>query len=81
MHSMTIAPPAAGVRRGTLGAVAALVLAALPLQAPTGSRSLLEVVVQGAGSALSAAEAVTSSGGAVDEALPIVDGVSARVPA
>lgn len=81
MYSTTTPPATTAALRGTLAAVALLVAAALPLPAPSGSRSMLEVVVQGAGSALSAAEAVTSSGGAVDEALPIVDGVSARIPA
>ncbi|HYP22875.1 MAG TPA: S8 family peptidase [Actinomycetota bacterium] len=81
MHSKTMPPPTASVRRGTLAGALLLLVATLPVSGPAGSRSMLEVVVQGAGSALFAAEAVTSSGGAVDAVLPIVDGVSARIPA
>lgn len=80
MHSTTMPPPTA-VRRGTLAAVTLLMIAALPVPGPHGARSMLEVVVQGAGSALGASEAVTSSGGTVERVLPIVDGVSASVPA
>lgn len=81
MHSTTMPPPTANVRRGTLAAVALLLLAALPVSGPQGAQSMLEVVVRGAGSALAASDAVTSSGGSVDRVLPIVDGVSATVPA
>ncbi|MDQ3952451.1 MAG: S8 family peptidase [Actinomycetota bacterium] len=83
MHPMTMPPPAgSAARRLPLLAVALLCLATLP--APGGAppaASMLEVVVQGTAGALSAARAVVSGGGTVEDVLPIVDGVSARVPA
>lgn len=80
MHSMTMPPPTASVRRGTLLALALLLLAALPAPGRPEPASLLEVIVSGVDSG-AASSAVRSSGGTVDEVLPIVDGVSAKVPA
>ena len=70
--------------RSLLAAAVALLLVA-PL-APAGSSgaaggSMVELIVQGVSGATSAAEAVTRLGGRVDTFLPIVDGVSARLPA
>lgn len=78
MYAMTMPPHLLPIRRFVLAAVALLCAAAV---VPAGGRpvSFVDVVVQGS-SASAAADAVTSAGGAVAEALPIVDGVSARVP-
>ena len=81
MHTMTMPAPSPGIRRGARVALALLLLAALPAPSPSGAASMLEVVVQGVDSAISASRAVTSWGGTVVERLPIVDGVSAKVPA
>jgi serine protease AprX len=81
MQTMTMPPPTASVRRGAVGLLALLLVAALPAPGRVDGTSMLEVVVQGVGSALDAGRAVSSSGGTVDRVLPIVDGVSARVPA
>ncbi|HEV2756096.1 MAG TPA: S8 family peptidase [Actinomycetota bacterium] len=71
-------------RRLVAAAVAALV--ALPLTtsasgtSPAVSQRLADVVVQGAESVAAAARAVVAAGGEIAGFLPIVDGVSARVP-
>lgn len=81
MQTMTMPPATVRVRRGAIGLLAFLLVASLPAPGRVDGASMLEVVVQGAGSALDAGRAVSSSGGTVDRVLPIVDGVSARVPA
>ncbi|MDQ3956719.1 MAG: S8 family peptidase [Actinomycetota bacterium] len=83
MYSMIMPPPARRRVRLLVAAALAATLAA-PVapgtSAATSSTSMLEMIVQGAASAVSAGNAVTSVGGEVDRVLPIVDGVAARVP-
>jgi serine protease AprX len=72
-------------RRLAVAGAVALLLAPLPAGtsgAPVSSASqrLVEVVVQGAESAADAARAVAAVGGEIAGFLPVVDGVSARVP-
>ena len=81
MHTMTMPPHRSVSRRVTLLALALGCLAALPATSATTPVAMLDVVVQGGEDALGAARAVLSHGGTVEEPLPIVDGVSARVPA
>ncbi|HEX2057799.1 MAG TPA: S8 family peptidase [Actinomycetota bacterium] len=78
---MTMPLPNRSVHRAALVALAVALLAALPAPAAGTRTTLLAVVVQGAEDALGAARAVSSAGGTVERSLPIVDGVSARVPA
>jgi serine protease AprX len=83
MHTMPLAVARLSRRSAAALALAALLsFAALPLPGAgtQPSTSVLEVIVQGAGSAVSAAKAVVSSGGTVEQVLPIVDGVSAEIP-
>ncbi|MFN2589033.1 MAG: S8 family serine peptidase [Actinomycetota bacterium] len=76
--------PLGGSRRLAAAGLAALVSAPLaaspPGAAPPVAGDLADVVVQGVRSAADAARAVVAAGGEVVELLPIVDGVSARVP-
>ncbi|HEX2295911.1 MAG TPA: S8 family peptidase [Actinomycetota bacterium] len=84
MHTTTMSPPTASVAPGVLVSLALLWLVAASAAGPGGTTAdpvrAVEVVVQGSSSA-AAGRAVTSTGGTVGRALPIVDGVSARVPA
>ena len=84
MHAITLPPPPTRAVPGRLVAAALAVLLVTPLAGAPSSetpRRLLDVIVQGAGSAVEAARAVLATGGEVSRVLPIVDGVSARVPA
>lgn len=81
MHTTTMPPASPLLLRRAVAAFAAfLCLAALPAPAGTSRSAMVDVIVQGWHSVTSAAEAVTSAGGSVVDVLPIVDGVSARVP-
>jgi serine protease AprX len=84
LHAIKLPPPPAHAVPGRLVAAALAVLLVTPVAgAPSSAmpRRLLDVIVQGAGSAVEAARAVLATGGEVSRVLPIVDGVSARVPA
>ena len=74
-------------RRLAAAGLVAVLVAPLPAATSASStssapvaRRLVEVVVQGAESAADAARAVVAAGGEIAGFLPIVDGVSARVP-
>jgi serine protease AprX len=81
MHSMTTPRPDLRCMAPVLVALLLVTSLGYGTSSTIAAPRLVDVVVQGAASAVDAARAVLTAGGEVVRFLPIVDGVSARVPA